>query len=255
MHQRTFLSCAAFGALAVLTGCAGDLCRRGTVASTSDPAAHSAATTWCTVGALLRSGGDPSGSSTIDDGYNDECVDGYLHFAEQSGLPITLLPNGVYAETWDPRAQRLRPLIEAGQVQIANHTMSHLNLVESDDATIRAEIEANEEWIQRVFGVTARPYLRPPYGARDERTDQIAASLGFTYITMWNDTLGDSEAIDPAVLMDLARTHVQPGAIMLGHANSPTVLGLLGDLRHLMIERDLQLVTLDIMFGTSRAQG
>jgi peptidoglycan/xylan/chitin deacetylase (PgdA/CDA1 family) len=146
-------------------------------------------------------------------------------------------------------------LIETGQVQIGNHTMSHLNLLESDDATIRADIEANEQWIQRVFGVTARPYLRPPYGARDDRTDRIAADLGYTRITMWNGTLGDSGAIDAAVLMDLARTHVQPGAILLGHANSPTVLGLLDGVRDLIIERDLQPVTLDTMFGTSRAQG
>lgn len=192
---------------------------------------------------------------TIDDGYSDECVDGYLHFAEQSGMPLTFLPNGIYADTWDPRAERLQPMIETGQVQIANHTMSHLDLTECDDATIQAEIETNEQWVQRIFGVTTRPYLRPPYGARDERTDQIAASLGFTHITIWSGTLGDSGSVEPAALLDLARTYVQPGAVVLGHANTPSVLGSLGDIHALIIERDLQPVTLDTMFGTSRARG
>jgi hypothetical protein len=56
-------------------------------------------------------------------------------------------------------------------------------------------------------------------------------------------------------LLDLARTHLQPGAILLGHANSPTVLDLLDEIRNLIMERDLKPVTLDSMFGTSRARG
>ncbi|MDQ3476935.1 MAG: polysaccharide deacetylase family protein [Actinomycetota bacterium] len=252
MHRRAFLSSLGLGALVAVTGCGGVEAAptpRPTLPPISPPRPGPATVLYA------AAEGSRQIALTIDDGYSDDCVEGYLRFAEQSGIPVTFLPNGIYADTWDPRAERLRSLIETGQVQIGNHTMSHLNLLESDDATIRADIEANEQWIQRVFGVTARPYLRPPYGARDDRTDRIAADLGYTRITMWNGTLGDSGAIDPAVLMDLARTHVQPGAIVLGHANSPTVLGLLDGVRDLIIERDLQPVTLDTMFGTSRAQG
>lgn len=253
MHRRTFLGTLGVSALAALTGCAGVEAAPSPAPPTLPPIPPprpGPAT-------VLYSAAEGSRqiALTIDDGYSEECVEGYLGFAEQSGIPVTFLPNGIYASTWDPRAERLRRLIATGQVQIGNHTMSHLNLLESDDATIRAEIEANEQWIQRVFGVTARPYLRPPYGARDDRTDRIAADLGFTHIAMWNGTLGDSGAIEPEILMDQARTHVQPGAIVLGHANSPTVLGLLGDIRDLIAERDLQPVTLDTMFGTSRALG
>jgi len=253
VHRRTFLGTLGVSALAVLTGCAGVEAAPAPAPPTLPPIPPARPGPATVLYAAAE--GSRQIALTIDDGYSEECVEGYLRFTEQFGIPVTFLPNGIYARTWDPRAERLRRLIATGQVQIGNHTMSHLNLLESDDATIRAEIEANEQWIQRVFGVTARPYLRPPYGARDDRTDRIAADLGFTHITMWNGTLGDSGAIEPEVLMDQARTHVQPGAIVLGHANSPTVLGLLGDIRDLIAERDLQPVTLDTMFGTSRALG
>jgi hypothetical protein len=55
--------------------------------------------------------------------------------------------------------------------------------------------------------------------------------------------------------MDRARTFLQPGVIMLGHANRPTVLGLLDEVLDLMRERRLEPVTPDEMFGTSRAAG
>jgi len=252
MRRRTFVRRLGFGALALVTGCSS-----AKAAQSSRPTLPPIPPPRGGLPTVLYAGAARTRqvALTIDDGYNDECVEGYLRFAEQSGIPITFLPNGIYAHAWEPRARRLRSLIENGQVQIGNHTMSHLNLLESDDDTIRADIEANEQWIQRVFGVTARPYLRPPYGAHDERTDRIAASLGYTHITLWNGILGDSGAIEPAVLLDLARTHLQPGAILLGHANSPTVLDLLDEIRNLIMERDLKPVTLDSMFGTSRARG
>jgi hypothetical protein len=45
------------------------------------------------------------------------------------------------------------------------------------------------------------------------------------------------------------------GAIVLGHANHPTVLGLFDQLQALITQRNLQPVTLDTMFDTSRADG
>ena len=43
--------------------------------------------------------------------------------------------------------------------------------------------------------------------------------------------------------------------INLGHANHPAVLGLFDQLMDLIHSRDLHPVTLDEMFGTSRAAG
>ena len=192
---------------------------------------------------------------TIDDGYCDECAAGYVAFAERTGIALTMSPNGAFHRIWDRFAGRLRPLIAAGQVQIGNHTWSHRSLISLRDAAVRMEIERNEEWIEKSFGITARPWFRPPYGKRDGRIDALAASLGYTKIVMWNGTLGDAIPESPAVLLDLANRWIQAGAIVLGHANHPTVLGLFDQLQAIVAQRGLQPVTLDTMFGTTRATG
>jgi peptidoglycan/xylan/chitin deacetylase (PgdA/CDA1 family) len=192
---------------------------------------------------------------TIDDGYCKECVDAYVAFAQQSGIHLTFSPNGVYHGLWEPHATTLRPLIEAGQVQIGNHTYTHLNLTALSNARVRAELERNEQWIEATFGITARPWYRPPYGFHNSRTDAIAAELGYTKVLMWNGTFGDATVETPQELMAEAIDYLKPGTIILGHANHPTVIPLLGPIQALILQRGLEPVTLDEMFGTSRAMG
>lgn len=199
---------------------------------------------------MLRDG--PPGTNaialTIDDGRSAECIDRYVAFAQRTGVALTFSPNGVNPG-WEAVAPRLRPLVEAGQVQIANHTWSHPSLVEVSDTRIRAEIERNEEWIQRTFGVTSRPWFRPPYGAHNARTDAIAGGLGYTKIVLWNGSFGDSELLRPDEVVALAERYMQAGTIMLGHANYLTITGLFDRVQLLLAQRGLRPVTLDEMFG------
>jgi len=192
---------------------------------------------------------------TIDDGYCDECVAGYIDFAERTGVSLTLSPNGSFNQIWDPYAGRLQPLIAAGQVQIGNHTWSHPNLLTLGDRALKTEIERNEDWIQNTFGITSRPWFRPPYGKHNSRTDAVAASLGYTRIVMWNATLGDASLETPEQLLGEADQWMKAGAILLGHANHPTVTHLFDQLQAIIADRGLLPVTLDEMFGTSRATG
>lgn len=186
---------------------------------------------------------------TVDDGYCQPCAERYVQFAERSGIHITFSPNGVYRDIWVPLASTLWPLIEAGQVQIGNHTYNHSDLLRLSDQEIRKQIEKNDAWIETAFGCTARPWFRPPYGFHDERTDALAASLGYTNILMWSGSFGDSALLTPAQLMAQARRWLQPGTIMLGHANHMTVTQLFGQIEDLIAERNLEPVTLNEMFG------
>jgi peptidoglycan-N-acetylglucosamine deacetylase len=192
---------------------------------------------------------------TIDDGYCAECAHAYAALAEATGIHITFNPNGCYGEIWTPLAKILKPLIEAGQVQIGNHTFNHWWLTDLTDAQITAQLEQNEEWIEQTYGVTARPWWRPPYGAYDERTNELAASIGYTNVLMWNGSYGDSTLISARTLLSLAREYSRPGVVMLGHANHPTVTRLFPQLAEIISARGLHPVTLDEMFGTSRSAG
>jgi peptidoglycan-N-acetylglucosamine deacetylase len=200
----------------------------------------------------------PSGGSvalTIDDGYSPEAVDAYVAFAARSGICIIFSPNGINHRIWERHTKRLRPLIATGQVQIGNHTWSHPDLRALSDVAVREEIERNEQWIQETFGITSRPWFRPPFGFHDQRIDELAASLGFTRILMWNGTFGDATPISPGELLDLARRWLHPGTIMLGHANHPTITHLFGQVQQLLAARRLHPNTLDQLFGTTRATG
>jgi peptidoglycan/xylan/chitin deacetylase (PgdA/CDA1 family) len=141
-------------------------------------------------------------------------------------------------------------------VQIGNHTFSHRNLLgHRTDADIRADVEKNELWIETTFGITSRPWFRPPYGSHNSHVDAVIGELGYTRILLWNGSFGDSTLITPAQLLGLATTYLRPGTIMLGHANHKTILGLFDSVEQLIEQRQLQPVTLDTMFGTSRASG
>ncbi len=192
---------------------------------------------------------------TIDDGYCAECAQAYAALAQATGIHITFNPNGCYGEIWNPLAKILKPLIEAGQVQIGNHTFNHWWLTELTDSQVTAQLEQNEEWIEQTYGITARPWWRPPYGAYDERTNELAASIGYTNVLMWNGSFGDSTPLRPRTIMYLAREYLRPGVVMLGHANHPAVTHLFRQIGEIITARGLHPVTLDEMFGTSRRTG
>ena len=192
---------------------------------------------------------------TIDDGTCAGCVARYVEFAESSGLALSFSPNGRVRDNWDPHAAALRELISAGRVQIINHTWSHADLLHRSDVQIRDDVRRNEGWIEDTFGVTSRPWFRPPFGSHSARTDEAVAALGYTHILLWNGTFGDSGSITPATLRRLANQYLRPGTIMLGHANVSTIDGLFDEIVAMINERGLHPVLMaDAVLPTTRHQ-
>jgi peptidoglycan-N-acetylglucosamine deacetylase len=271
IDRRDFVALLTAGVVGVLGGCTSVLTpSEGTSATTQPPSSPSSTNTTLPkrplspippahVGPARIVTRAPKRTSqvalTIDDGYCVECVAGYVDFAHRTGIHLTFSPNGMFRGIWDQHANRLRGLIEAGQVQIGNHTWGHPNLLGLNDAAIRSQIQRNEDWIEQSFGITTRPWFRPPYGKHNAHIDGVAGSLGYTQILMWNASLGDATLEKPDALLHEANKWIKAGAIVLGHANHPTVLGLFDQLQALIRERNLEPVTLDEMFGTSRATG
>jgi peptidoglycan/xylan/chitin deacetylase (PgdA/CDA1 family) len=149
--------------------------------------------------------------------------------------------------TWDRSGRRTPKCCASSSPRADLTTLTRQEIVE--------EIEQNESWIETTFGVTARPWLRPPYGRHDARTDAIAASLGYTHIEMWDGSFADSTLITADQLMACAERYIEPTTIMIGHANHMTVVPLFGQILDLIARRGLVPVTLDEMFGTSRDTG
>ena len=194
-------------------------------------------------------GPDNSLALTIDDGTSSEVVGAFAALAVDTGIRLTFFPNGCY-RSWEDNAAVLRPLVESGQVALGNHTWSHPDLTGLGDREVAEEISRNRDFLRTVFGVHDSPFFRPPFGARDERTDRIAADVGHPTIAMWNGTLGDSRVLGPDELLAYAGQWFAAQAIVVGHANHPTVTTVYGELLDLIAERELRTVTLADVWAT-----
>jgi peptidoglycan/xylan/chitin deacetylase (PgdA/CDA1 family) len=186
---------------------------------------------------------------TIDDGTSSEVVGAFATLAADTGIRLTFFPNGCY-RSWEDNAAVLRPLVDSGQVALGNHTWSHPDLTGLGDREVAEEIGRNRDFLRTMFGVHDSPFFRPPFGARDERTDRIAADVGHPTIAMWNGTLGDSRVLGPDELVTYARQWFAAQAIIVGHANHPTVTTVYGQLLDLIAERELRTVTLADVWAT-----
>lgn len=184
---------------------------------------------------------------TIDDGVSPEVVGAYCDLARATGIRLTFFVTGSYP-SWTLNRDKLRPLVDAGQVQLGNHTWTHPALTRLGAAAATAEISRCERFLVNTFGVTGKPFLRPPYGARSTSSDALAAGVGYTAITMWYGSFGDSGLLTADVLLGEARRWLNAQAVVLGHANYPTVTTLYGQLVDLLRERALRTVTLDDAF-------
>ncbi|MGY1641476.1 polysaccharide deacetylase family protein [Geodermatophilus sp. SYSU D00703] len=201
------------------------------------------------VGPVDRLPGDGTDLAlTIDDGTDSEVVGSLCEFAEDSGVRLTFFPNGMY-KAWEENGERLQPLIDSGQVAMGNHTWSHPDLTTLSDDQVADEIGRNRDWLETTFGAQDTPFFRPPFGAHDERIDRISELVGHPTVVLWNGTFEDNRLLTADELMSAAREWFAAQAIIVGHANQPTITQVYDELLELIAERGLQTVTLADVWG------
>ncbi|WP_294641924.1 polysaccharide deacetylase family protein [uncultured Rothia sp.] len=185
---------------------------------------------------------------TVDDGADPEVVRAYAEFAHRTGTRLTFFINGQYP-AFKQHRDLLLPLVKSGQLQIANHTYSHAALTSLTDEQIVHELTRNDEEIMRLFGVSSKPYFRPPYGYYDERVLAAAASCGFTRLVLWYGSLADSSNISSAEVYAYAEKYALAQHIVIGHLNYRGVVSELDRIRALLDRRGLTTVTIRDYYG------
>lgn len=185
---------------------------------------------------------------TVDDGADPEVVRAYAEFAHRTGTRLTFFINGQYP-AFKQHRDLLLPLVKSGQLQIANHTYSHAALTSLTDEQIVHELTRNDEEIMRLFGVSSKPYFRPPYGYYDERVLAAAASCGFTRPVLWYGSLADSSNISSAEVYAYAEKYALAQHIVIGHLNYRGVVSELDRIRALLDRRGLTTVTIRDYYG------
>ena len=185
---------------------------------------------------------------TVDDGADPEVVRAYAEFSRRTGTRLTFFINGQYPAFRQHR-DLLLPLVKSGQLQIANHTYSHAALTSLTGEQIVQELTRNDEEIRRLFGVSSKPYFRPPYGYYDARVLAAAASCGFTRPVLWYGSLADSSNISSAEVYAYAEKYALAQHIVIGHLNYRGVVSELDRIRALLDRRGLKTVTIRDYYG------
>lgn len=182
---------------------------------------------------------------TIDDGANPATVGAFIELARRTGIRLTFFVTAYY-DSWLIHRDALRPLVDAGQIQLGNHSWDHPDLTKLSPGAVADQLDRAKSFLWNNFGVDGTPYYRPPYGRHNGLVDQVAADTGYTVPTMWHGTLNDTApVISEGLLLDSARQWFNAQSIVIGHANRTTVNNILDQLLDIVRERNLQLVTLN----------
>jgi peptidoglycan/xylan/chitin deacetylase (PgdA/CDA1 family) len=184
---------------------------------------------------------------TVDDGASSEVVGAYIRFARDSGARFTFFVTAIY-DSWTDHKAELRPLVESGQIQLANHTWDHPDLTSLCATAISSQFARTKAFLHNTFGVDGTPYYRPPFGYRNSTVDDIAADHGYTVPTLWYGSLSDSGLITEQYLLECAHKYFNPQTIIIGHANHPPVTHVYGELLDIIRDRNLAMVTLNDIF-------
>lgn len=185
---------------------------------------------------------------TVDDGANADVVAGYVEMAQVTGNRFTFFLNGDQ-KAWTTRADMLRPLVQSGQVQLGNHTWSHPDLRALSTKGIQDQLQRNEDFIQATYGVSAKPFFRPPYGYVNAHVRDAAAAIGYTASTLWYGSLSDSGLLTPEQIAGFGDDWFTAGRIVIAHANFPPVLSAMQHLVDVIAARGLRTVTLNDVFA------
>jgi peptidoglycan-N-acetylglucosamine deacetylase len=242
VDRRTLLSAITVGALASITGVpvSNAMPTRGEVPLGRMPAP---------AGVLTRLPGDGNQLAlTVDDGASPTVVGAFAKFCRDTGTRLTFFVNGANP-SWSVNAAALRPLVDAGQVQMANHTWSHPFLNRTSLTAVADQIRRNADFLRNTYGTDGKPFFRPPYGVHNADIDRVAADQGYTTVALWSGTVGDSAPENEASLLAAATKSFQPQQIVLAHANLPTITHCFDQLTSLIRSRKLQTVTLNDVFG------
>ncbi len=184
---------------------------------------------------------------TVDDGVSSDVVRAYTQFAKDTGIRLTYFVNGIY-RSWTEHTDLLRPLVDDGQIQLANHTWSHPDLTKLPLVDVAEQLRRNHDFLWKTYGVDARPYFRPPYGATSPHVDKVSRDLGYTAETLWSGTLEDHVWIPPAEVVRMADEYFTAQKIVIGHLNHSPVTEVFGQLVDIVKARRLRTVTLDDVF-------
>ncbi len=150
---------------------------------------------------------------TFDDGYSVEKIRQIMAKLNKHNVKGTFFFVGSFMASNKEIVNEL----EANGHMVVSHSFSHKNFVKSSDKVIVGEIENTKIAYHKATNKNMLPYVRPPYGAYDDR---VLATLGKNhdlYVVMWTIDTQDWKGVSPSQINDNVFKNAGNGKIVLMH--------------------------------------
>jgi peptidoglycan/xylan/chitin deacetylase (PgdA/CDA1 family) len=132
-----------------------------------------------------RGFGDQRIALTFDAGASAEPAASILDTLKAHDVRVTFFLTGKWAEENPDLVKRMA---EEGH-ELANHTYSHPHLTQLEDEEVREQVLRTEEIIRDLTGQNTQPYMRPPYGDRNQHLLNLLINDGYISIYWTLDSL------------------------------------------------------------------
>lgn len=138
-------------------------------------------------------------------------------------VPATFFLIGLDAERFPDLARAIR----ADGHQIANHTRSHPNLDQLDEAAVTGELRDGAALLERIAPDPAETRtFRPPHGRYTVDVVRDAQAAGYDTL-LWNDDPGDWRSVGPGDLLAHVFAHATAPEVLLLHSGRPATIAML----------------------------
>ena len=155
---------------------------------------------------------------TFNCAWGTEGLDGLLHLLSEENIKCTFFFVGDFA---GQHPEAVRKIYNAGH-ETGNHSMKHIDPVTQDFAEIVSDINACNELLFSLTGVTPVLY-RAPSGSYDNKTVEAAQSLGMTAV-QWDVDSIDWKNPSPEKIVSRVTGKAANGSIVLFHLGKENTL-------------------------------
>lgn len=148
---------------------------------------------------------------TYDDGPDPRVTPKLMELLKRKKVPATFYVLGKRVEEYP---EITRQLHENG-FELVNHTYEHKLLTKLPEEKIRWELTRTNELISEITGQPVT-HMRPPYGGRNARVDQVIRDLGMKTI-LWDIDTEDWRKRSAAQMIANIERRATDGSIVLFH--------------------------------------
>lgn len=152
-------------------------------------------------------------SLTFDDGGSVENVKSVLDTLDEYEVQATFFFLGSFI---DKNPELIKDLVDRGH-EMGNHSYSHPNFTKISYNKIISELSSSATAFKNATGQDIKPYVRPPYGAKNNNVLNAIADAGYTHTIMWNVDTNDWKRKTSTELVNHVLSNAGNGNIVLMH--------------------------------------